>query len=62
MIEMKIIGCCDNCDHIDLRLEDISLNLGPRKSMFYKLRCIHEDVCGKLEREKESGPGTPGGV
>lgn len=55
MIELKISGCCKNCDHIDLDTKESTLfsELIGRKA--YSIRCIHEPVCAALEKELSDG-------
>lgn len=48
MIELRITGCCRECYEIDLHL--VSEPFGRGRA--YALRCVHENVCGKLEKER----------
>lgn len=48
MIELKITGCCYECKDIDLKLFCETFPCGP----VYVLRCVHDNVCNKLERER----------
>lgn len=48
MIGLIVNGCCQRCEHIDLRLEN-HLYYGAQK--IYELHCIHEAVCGDLKGE-----------
>ena len=47
MISLKITGCCADCRFIDLDLRWAEY-LGGK---VYCLKCTHEDICGKLEKE-----------
>jgi len=47
MIELKIEGCCRDCNSIVLELRKFGED--------YWVKCIHQDVCGKLEKEKQEG-------
>ena len=55
MIELRIAGCCDRCEHIELRLKETVLKFRSEDLRLYDLKCIHEKVCGALAREKEAG-------
>ena len=48
MIDLRITGCCEECQHIVLRLDHYYA--GPQP--VYLIRCEHEDVCGKLANEE----------
>lgn len=54
MIELKITGCCNTCRYIDLTLDDFPVMFGIERSQCYRLRCVHESVCGALAKEKEA--------
>lgn len=63
MVELKITGCCNHCPHIDLDLRkadfssfDDNLFLYSDGNLFlYSISCIHEKVCGMLEKELSDG-------
>lgn len=54
MIELKITGCCDGCQHIELNLKEAVLPLMSGDYHVYTLKCVHEKVCGAFAREQEA--------
>lgn len=48
MIKFDITGCCAGCEDIDLDLNRVIYGA----QRVFSLRCVHENVCGKLERER----------
>ena len=55
MVELKISGCCKDCRHIDLDMKKEVYFAGKDYQNVYSLRCIHEPVCAKLEKELSVG-------
>ena len=49
MIELRISGCCEDCEHIELELNYYYAD----RLKQYLLHCTHEEVCGDLRRETE---------
>lgn len=47
MIELKISGVCENCDYIELQLDEATISF----RNWYRLRCIHAEVCGQLAED-----------
>ena len=52
MIELKISGVCENCDYIELQLDEATISF----RNWYRLRCIHAEVCGQLAEELRQDP------
>lgn len=48
MIELRITGCCAECQDIDLKLLCETFPCGP----VYVAYCMHKAVCGRLEKEQ----------
>ncbi len=53
MIELNITGFCRGCEHIELDLRSIGI-FSDICGKAYSIRCIHDEVCGKLAKEKKS--------
>ena len=59
MIELKITGCCADCDEIDLHLRRIGTLLRFSSIPEYDVICRHACVCGNLAREETNRIQTP---
>ena len=61
MIGLMIRGCCNECDHIALRLDDYcyTISTDPYERHVSRLRCDPQDVCGALAREAAEHPLAP---
>ena len=55
MVELKISGCCKSCRNIDLVMTPTVYYDGEDFQNVYSIRCIHEPVCAKLEKELSDG-------
>lgn len=55
MVELNITGCCDDCPHIELDMKRTTIPLNCERLILYSISCIHEKVCGKLEKELSDG-------
>lgn len=55
MVELKLSGCCKDCNHIQLDLQKTTVFWNTDYRNVYSLRCIHEPVCGALEKELTDG-------
>ena len=51
MVAMTISGCCNECEWIELDLDDRCFVLDGKRQHYYTLSCVHEKVCGRLEEE-----------
>lgn len=49
MIEMRITGCCEKCEYMNLVLDHKAWALD---GQFYSLLCTHQNVCGALIKER----------
>ena len=55
MVELKISGCCNRCPHIELDMRKADLSFFTDNRYHYSISCIHEKVCGLLEKERSLG-------
>lgn len=57
MIEIVRSGPCEDCEHIELYLDQIEISdLNKQRHIHYEVHCVHEDICDMWEEKVDRDP------